>query len=235
MSGRTINKLSELAAGQWGLITRAQALSNGISSATFARLISDAVIVREDYGVYRLAGAPPPDFLLLRAAWLSLFPGIPAWERTAKQGIVSHRAAAALFNIGDLPADQNDFTLPVRKQSRRKDIRLHRRIIKNGDWTFRGGLQVTVPARIVSDLLSDREEPTAIATIIADSIRNGSESPGQIAVTLGPHAFHFNFQRNNGLGLLHWLLDQTNQPEANDWIDSASEFLSSKERSRRSE
>ena len=65
-----------------------------------------------------------PDLAALRAAWLQLAPGVPAWQRCADQGVVSHRSAAAVFGLGHLPADVHEFTLPARRQSRRGDVRL---------------------------------------------------------------------------------------------------------------
>lgn len=43
-----------------------------------------------------------------------------------ESGVVSHRSAAALYRLGDLPADVHEFTLPARRQTRRVDVRPHR-------------------------------------------------------------------------------------------------------------
>ena len=77
----TITKLSELAADQWGLLTRRQAEGAGVSPATLQRLSDNAVLERAAWGVYHLTGAPQPDHMSLRAAWLQLAPETPAWER----------------------------------------------------------------------------------------------------------------------------------------------------------
>ena len=97
----TLGPLAELAQDQWGLLTRRQAYKAGVAPATLTRLISDSVLERVASGVYRLAGAPFPDHLELRAAWLQLAPDIPAWVRRPEQGVVSHRSAASLYGIGD--------------------------------------------------------------------------------------------------------------------------------------
>lgn len=81
--------------------------------------------------MYRLVGAPTAEHQELRAAWLQLAPNVPAWERTREQGVVSHRSAAALYGIGHLPADLHEFTVQDRKQTRRQDVRLHRRALDN--------------------------------------------------------------------------------------------------------
>src|ERR1700730_12699689 len=91
-------RLQELAQEQWGLVTRRQIQDAGIGSTTVDRLTSPrGSLERVASGVYRLAAAPIPDHLDLRAAWLQLATDIPAWTRTADQGVVSHRSAASLY------------------------------------------------------------------------------------------------------------------------------------------
>src|SRR6266700_4951050 len=146
----TLHRLAEVAEDQWGLVTRRQIEAAGISRSTIARLAADqpggAVLERIAEGVYRVAGAPTPDRVALRAAWLQLAPDIPAWERTAAQGVVSHRSAASMYQLGHLPADRHEFTLATRRQSRRPDVRLHRRPLADGEWTERSGLPVVRPS-----------------------------------------------------------------------------------------
>jgi predicted transcriptional regulator of viral defense system len=163
-----------MAEEQWGLVTRQQAVKTaGVAPATFARLASDgSILERVAHGVYHLTGAPLPEHLDLRAAWLQLAPDTPAWDRRPDQGVVSHRSAAALYRVGHLPADGHDFTLPRRRQSRRSDVRLHQRPLEDGEWIDLRGLPVTRPSRIASDLLYDREDPEAVAHLIADAIRS---------------------------------------------------------------
>lgn len=79
--------------------------------STLARLAADAAAIeRVAHGVYRLRGAPPADHLNLRAAWLQLAPGVPAWQRTSDTGVVSHRSAASMYGLGHLPADIHEFS-----------------------------------------------------------------------------------------------------------------------------
>ena len=222
----TINRLAPIAADQWGMITRSQADRAGVPHATFDRLVDDEDLVeRVAHGVYRLKLAPTPDHLMLRAAWLQLAPDTPAWERRPEQGVVSHRSAAALYGIGDLPADQHDFTLPTRRQSRRPDVRLHRRQLADREWTWLRGLPVTLPSRVVDDLLRDDEGPEAIAQITADSIRAVYDYPRAFAEALGRHAARFGLRRGDGLALLRWLLDLVGDPETARWMSEARESV----------
>ena len=218
----TISRLSAIAADQWGLVTRRQAERAGVPRSTFDRLTSDqGLIERVAHGVYRLTIAPPSDHVALRAAWLQLAPGVPAWERTPAQGVVSHRSAAALYGIGDLPADRHDFTVPTRKQSRRADVRLHHRQLDAGEWIQLRGLLVTRPARIASDLLQEDEDPEAVGQITADGIRAVFDDPGTFAAALAPHAARFGLSRGDGLALLRWLLDLVGDPDTSRWMTEA--------------
>ena len=217
----TLRRLAPIAEDQWGLVTRRQAEQAGVSPATLQRLASTGVLDRVAHGVYRLAGAPPADHLDLRAAWLQLAPEVPGWDRSPEQGLVSHRSAAALYGLGHLPADRHDFTLPERRQSRRADVRLHERPIHHGEWTVVGGLPVTRPSRIAADLLDDREDPEAVAYLVADAIRPGSDDPGTIADALAPYAARLGLRRGDGLALLRWLLDLVSDPDTSRWMEQA--------------
>ena len=220
----TFSRLAEIAQEQWGLVTRRQAELAGISPATLDRLTADgSVLERVAHGVYRLTGAPIPDHLELRAAWLQLAPEVPAWERTAEQGVVSHRSAAAVYGFGHLPADRHDFTIPTRRQTRRPDVRLHHRSLGDAEWIELRGLPVTRPPRIASDLLRDREDPEAVAHLVVDAMRAVYDYPGNFAEALAPHAAHFGLRRGDGLALLRWLLDLVGNPETQEWMRLARE------------
>ena len=56
--------------------------------------------------------------------------------------------------------------------------RLHHRQVADGEWISLRGLPVTRPARIAADLLADREDPEAVAQIVADAIRGQAEGEG---------------------------------------------------------
>jgi hypothetical protein len=221
----TLTPLAEIAQDQWGLITRRQSYRAGAAPATLTRMISDGVLERIASGVYRLIGAPIPDHLELRAAWLQLAPDLPAWRREAAQGVVSHRSAASLYGIGDLPADVHEFTLPVRRQTRRRDVRLHVRSLDASGLVDLRGLPVTRPSRIASDLLHDHEEPAAVAQIIVSATQKAYEGAGTFADALAPHATRFGLRRSDGLALLHWMYDLIGDPDSDHWMNQASAHL----------
>ncbi len=219
-------RLRELAQDQWGLVTRRQVEAAGIGPTTIDRLTGPgAELERVAHGVYQLAGTPLPDQRDLRAAWLQLAPQVPAWSRTGDQGVVSHRSAAAVYGLGNLPADRHEFTLPHRHQTRRADVRIHVRQLPDGVWVRLGGLPVTRPARTVSDLLWDHEDPEAVAHIVAQSIRGISDYPGTFADSLAPLAGRFGLRRGDGLALLRWLVGLVDDPDSAKWIEEARAHL----------
>ena len=216
------NRIAPIAEDQWGLITRRQALNAGVSQTTLDRLTTEGGDLRRvGYAVYQLVGAPEPDHLELRVAWLQLAPAIPAWERDPKNGVVSHRSAAEMYGIGSLPADRHDFTVDRRRQTRQPNIRLHTRPLADHDWIRLRGLPVTLPSRIASDLLHDQEDPEAVANVIADAIRRVFDYPSSFAEALRPHAYRFRLRRGDGLGLLRWLLELVGDPQTAVWLRDA--------------
>ena len=217
-----VNRLAAIAEDQWGLITRRQAELAGIPRRTLDRVTAEGTsLERVAQGVYRLTGAPTPDHLELRAAWLQLAPDVPAWKRTPEQGVISHRSAAAIYGLGNLPADRHEFTVPTRKQSRRKDVRLHHRKLVREEWGALRGLPVTRPSRIASDLLFDHEDPGAVAQIVAEAMSEIYDYPGTFADALAPHARKFGLLQRDGIALLRWFLELVGDPNTPRWLEEA--------------
>ena len=221
-------RLASLASGQWGLITRPQMQAIGIPATTISRLTAGQGAILENVatGVYRLAGVPIPDNMELLAAWMQLAPDSPVWERTADQGIASHRSAASILNLGDLPADKYEFTLPIRKQTRRPDVRLHKGRIEDGDYINVRGLLTSHPTRIAADLLRDDEAPEAVSRILSEAITRLGVLPADFAKAIAPSAFRFGFRRHDGFGLLGWLFDATTEPRKAEWLLQAAQGAS---------
>lgn len=225
----TLGRLTEMAEEQWGLLTRQQALGLGTPPRTLDRLTAErGALQKVAHGVYRLGGAPPPDHEDLRAAWLQLAPRVPVWERVESQGVVSHRSGADMYGVGHLPEERHEFTLATRHQTRRPDVRLHRRKLTDAEWIILRGLPVTRPSRIVSDLLYDNEDPSGIAQIISDSLRNVYDYPSTVAEALAPHAGRFGLRQRDGVALLRWMLDLVGDPETKLWMSDARAHAGSK-------
>lgn len=208
-----MGRLLDLAEGQWGLFTRQQAQLADVGPSTLARLARDELLERVAHGVYRLRGGPPTDHLELKAAWLQLDSGMPAWERVLAPGlaVVSHQSAARLHGI-DIGPDQHEFTVPLRRQTRRADVRLRRGIVPGVDWLLLDDLPVTTPARLVLDLLIDWEDPHSVAPIAAAILQEGLDTPAGVAECIAPLARRYGFRRGAGQALLELLLEAPLSP-----------------------
>ena len=202
-------RIIDLAEGQWGLSTRAQAAAAGVPAATFARLLQRGLLERVAHGVYRVRGAGESEHLQLRAAWLQLDSIRPAWERLDDPdgAVVSHSSAASLYGVGDLRPDIHEFTFPGRWQTRRSDVRMHRGMVPDSERIVLGGLPVTRAGRMIADLLDDHVEPSAVARITVEVIENTYEYPRVVAEKIAPFAATFGLRQGDGVALLEYILD----------------------------
>lgn len=207
MMRNVVARASQLAVGQWGLLTTAQAAREGITRLQLARLTDAGVLERLGRGVYATTSSAD-EHLGLRAAWLALDPARTAEERLkspTNTGVVSHASAAGLHNLGDLLDDEHEFTLPQRKQTRRAGIRVHRGDLTEQDVTIVEGLPVTTEERTIADLLRAGNDPEHVAQIIGQGVRRGVVDLTDLAVHLDPLARRHN--QPDGGGLVEYLLD----------------------------
>jgi hypothetical protein len=219
---RPLARLAALAEDQWGLFTTRQAAQAGVPWPSLARMAVDGRVERVASGVYRVRGGAQPDHLELRAAWLQLDPATSGWERIAQPevALVSHRSAAALFGVGDLPTDIYEFTLPMRRQTRRVDVRLHRAPAVSSDRVILNGLPVTRPGRMISDLLAARVEPAAVAHIAREILERGYEYPDVVSKYVAPYAARYGLSRHNGEDMIDYLLLLAGVADSKRWMET---------------
>ena len=217
-----LSRIAEVTQDQWGLITRRQAELAGVPRTTMERLtVPGSALERVAHGVYRMAGAPEPDHLALRAAWLQLEPGVWAWERTPAQGAGFPPVRGRALRPGAPACRPARVHPPWPEQTRRPDVRLHQGSLPAGEWVLLSGLPVMRPARIAADLLDDHEDPEGVAQIVADAIRGNYDYPGVFADSLAAEASRFGLRRGDGLGVMRWLLDLVGDPGMPRWLDEA--------------
>ena len=94
-----------------------------------------------------------------------------------------------------------------------------------GEWEHLAGLLVTRPARIASDLLDEHEDPEAVAHIVVDAIRGNYDYPAAFTHSLAASALRFGLRRDDGLGVMRWLLDLVGDPGTPRWLDEARAHL----------
>ncbi len=170
--GSAMVALAEFTEGQWGMVTRAQAIRLGVAESTLGRMAAAGALEHVTHGVYRVRGGATHPEQGLYAEWLMLKPATSAWQRQVSDGVVSHQSAAFCYQIGDLSAYVHEFTLPVRRQATRTSIRLHRRAIgaEGVEWEWVHDMPITRPPRLVGDLLRDRQDPSAVAKVAAEAL-----------------------------------------------------------------
>jgi hypothetical protein len=183
--GLSLGVLSGFTVAQWGMVTAAQARAVGVSRADVNRLVADRAMEMVPGGarVYRLAGAPvDPDRDPIRAVWLQLGDGEEASARLrVPDAVVAGRSAALVLGVGDLAASVHEFYVTRRRQLRRGDVRLRLRSgLPSSHWLVVDGLPVCTVARVVADLLGEREDGEAIARICQDAVDAGLLDAAQL-------------------------------------------------------
>lgn len=208
--------LAEVAAGQWGMITTAQARAVGHTPQTLSRLTSRGALERLTHGVYRFAGVPPDPSDAMRSSWLTLDPAHTASDRllSATPGVVSHRSAAVLQNLGDVSANYIEFTAPRRRQTRRPDIRLHRARLPPESWTIVNGLPVTTPVQTIKDLARDHLDGGHLAGVIRDALVTHHVDSDEVVAALRPYAQMYGAPPDDGSALLQTFIVSAGIPRA---------------------
>lgn len=204
-------RLRDIAEEQWGLVTLQQAAEAAVGWRSLARLLEAGHLERVAHGVYRVRGAPEADHLALRAAWLRLDPARRAWRRLSDPdvAIVSHASAASLYGVGDLRADVHEFTLPVRRQTRRPDVRVHRGSVPRQQRAIHGGLPVVHGGWMIGQLLADHVEPDTVGQIVREVLDGAIDSPDAVAAAIAPYAHRHGHPSGDGSALLADLLGRT--------------------------
>lgn len=208
MRNAIASQVTSLAAGQWGLVTAAQASAVGVSRMQLTRMVDAGLLDRVMHGVYATPAVQGDQRLTLRAAWLTLDPGTAAEKRMANlpaAGVVSHASAAQLLGLGDLVADEHEFTVPRRHQTTRAGVRVRRGVLESGEITIADGLPVTTAARTVTDLLMVGRELEHVAVVVADALRRNVTDGPALEAALAPAARRHDAR--DGAELLIRLLD----------------------------
>jgi predicted transcriptional regulator of viral defense system len=195
---QVLRELGDLTAGQWGMVTTAQAATRGISRLHLSRLADDGQLERIGHGIYRDAGAPPEQFDGLKAAWLSVNPKQTAYERTQSRptdAVVSGPAASYLLGLGDLVPEPYQFTVPARRQTQRDSLAFRVRWLPPGSVTIREGLPVTTPEQTIADLIDERQDRSLVADVFAEA---ESVDVDALTALLGPLSQRNGFARGDG-------------------------------------
>jgi len=208
-----LSALRAISAGQAGLVTAAQAGAVGLDGAQRARLVRAGLLEAVDRGVYWLTADTLPRHLEIRIAWLRLDPATTAGERDglgANDGVVSHRSACVVHELGDIPAPVVELTVPRRRGVAMPYLRLRVRSgLSAHEVTVVDGLPVTTVARTVIDLMRDSADGGHVGGVIADAERRGLIDLEQLAPAAARLAARYAMPGSDGLDLLDALVAQS--------------------------
>lgn len=210
-----LKTLAELAADQSGLVTAAQATEAGVPRPSLSRLTKAGRLEMVGRGVYLVEGAQQPEHLPIWVAWLRLNPSTMAWRRSGlgkDDGVVSHRSATVLHDLGDIPADNVELSVPHRRTTRELGVRLLvRPDLTSSDVTRVAGMPVTTAERTVVDLLRDRADGGHVGAVIADATQRGLVDVDSLAERVGDFASAYGMAGASGRELLSALADRADR------------------------
>jgi very-short-patch-repair endonuclease len=133
----------------------------GLASSTIDRRLSSGAWERLFPGVYRMGGAPPSWRQQLMAARLAMGEG----------AVVSHRSAAALFEMVGFPERFVEMTVPRSCRRAPDGIAVHRTAaLTRADVTVVDAIPVTTPARTLVDLATCIDRDT-LEEALDDALR----------------------------------------------------------------
>ena len=168
--------LGELAKRQWGVVTRAQLMELGLGESGLSDWVRAGRLHRLHRGVYAVGH----DRLQIQGRWLA------AVLACGPGAVLSHRSAAALWNVRQTSASVIDVTVPSRNGRKRPGIRIHRSSrLSPEEVTVRQGIPVTTVARTILDM-ADVLEGQALKRLIAEAeYTRQFDLPSLIAVVEG--------------------------------------------------
>ena len=172
-----LQRLFELAAGQSGHFTAAQARELGYSARSLVHHVAAGHVERISRGFYRLVGVPAGPHDDIVAAWLKLAP---------RHAVVSHESALALYNLAPSRSHEIHLTLPREFRPRTprpaSTVALHTTTLPLGrdEVTNRFGVHITSPARTIADIAEVGVDPSVVLEATARALATGLLSPDEL-------------------------------------------------------
>ncbi len=142
----------------------------------------------------------------------------PGWERAPLDpdgGVISHRSAAAVHDLGDLVPDMVEITVPRRRTTRDPDVRLRVDRLTEADVTYVDGLPVTTVERTIVDLLADHTDGGHVGDILAAAHRRDLVNLTTLALRVARYAPAYGIHGgpDRGTALISLLLLQVDHDE----------------------
>lgn len=189
-------RIIELAAAQYGLVTRAQLLEGGLTRGRIQSRIRATLLQPVHAGVYQV-GPLAPRHVRERAAVLAC----------GRDGLISHRSAASLWEMLSPLEDAHPVDITVRQRgARRAGVRVHRVIDLEPDERAEiEGIPVTSPARTILDLAG-----TVPRRDLEQALAQGERA--EIVSREEVRALAKRRPKRRGIALLRHLLDASRSP-----------------------
>lgn len=156
-------RLFNLASGQGGYFTAAQAKQIGYSYQAHAHHVRAGNWQRIDRGLFRLAEWVP-DLHDDLARWT-------LWSR--HRGVVSHETALSVHGIGEFESPRVHLTVPPAFTMRDNAVALHRADLPDTDVVERTGFRVTTALRSLIDVAAAAPDEDQLARAIGESRERG--------------------------------------------------------------
>lgn len=161
------NVLFEVAAGQDGHFTTAQAAGAGYSPQLLAKHLRAGRIQRVRRGVYRLIHYPASEHEDLVVLWL--------WSHS--EGLFSHETALALHELSDVLPTMVHMTLPRSWARRRlripRGLMIHHADVPPEERAWLGSIPVTAPPRTLRDCAAEGVSPDLIRQALDEGLDRG--------------------------------------------------------------
>lgn len=172
MASKRQRVIYELAEGQQGYFTIAQAVAAGVPSAHLPDMLRRGVVERISRGVYRLTDFPRALTGQFMEATLW-----PSSHREDVRGVLSYASALAFHQISDVSPSHVHVTVPRAFRIRRavpRYLRIHKADLAPSDIGWHEGLPVTTAARAIRDCHAAHLGPALVRQAIEDGRRLGA-------------------------------------------------------------
>lgn len=167
MAGSVYAHLFDLAVGQHGYLTAAQARAEGIRAGTLVMMANRGTVERVSHGVYRLVQFP----VSAKSSYIEA-----SFWPAGVRGVISHESALAIHEISDVNPSKIHITVPGVFRVRRRipgHLAVHHAELRDDEVEWVDAVPVTTPERAILDCAAAHLGPELIRQAIEDAERTG--------------------------------------------------------------
>lgn len=172
MPGTAYDTVFDIALGQHGYFTSAQAREQGVKKPALSKMAKRGNIEHVSWGLYRVSSLPLSEYSQYMEA--ALWPG----KRT---GVISHESALSLYGLSDVSPARIHVTLPTSYRTHRDIpplLQLHHADLERDEIRRVEGVPVTTPARTIRDCHAGHLGIQLLRQAIDEGQQQGYLTPG---------------------------------------------------------